>query len=101
MTLYPPELSRRFAATITEMQRRLTKMESRTAAIDSGWPLAALPAVIDAGYTSGDPNVYINGSVTLTGPYQHLASYTPAAGDSVIVLPVGATRTYVVLGKLA
>ncbi|MCX4750891.1 hypothetical protein OG455_41155 [Kitasatospora sp. NBC_01287] len=75
-------------------------METRTASIDSGWPLAALPATIDPGYSSGDPKAYLNGATTLTGPYQRLAPYTPAAGDSVLVVPVGASRTYVVLGKL-
>lgn len=100
MPLYPPDMLRRFAATLAEMQRRITKLESRTVAIDSGFPLAALPAVIDSGYTTGDPKAYINGSTTLTGPYQHLAAYTPAANDSVLAMPVGATQTYVILGKL-
>lgn len=100
MPLYPPDMLRRFAATLAEMQRRITKLETRTVAIDSGYPLAALPAVIDSGYTTGDPKAYINGSTTLTGPYQHLAAYTPAAGDSVLAMPVGATQTYVILGKL-
>lgn len=101
MTLYPPKLLDRFAARMADLQRRVTKLESRTAAIDSGYPLAALPAVIDSGYSSGDPMAYLNGSSTLTGPYQHLAAYTPAAGDSVLALPVGASQTYVILGKLA
>lgn len=101
MTLYPPDLQRRFAEAFKGLQQRVAKLESRTAAIDSGWPLAALPAQIDPAYTSGDPNAYINGSSALTGPYQCLTPYTPTAGDSVLVLPVGASRTYVVLGKLA
>lgn len=100
MPLYPRGIQDRFAATITAMLRRITVLESRTACIDSGWPLAALPAVIDPAYTSGDPNVLINGAVTLSGPYQCLASYTPAANDAVLVLPVGVTQTYIVLGKL-
>lgn len=101
MPMYPKPLEQRHAAAMADVRQRITKLESRTAAIDSGYPLAALPAVIDSGYTTGDPKVYINGSSTLTGPYQHLASYTPAANDSVLVLPVGATQTYVILGKLA
>lgn len=100
MTMYPVELSKRFAQTITQIQQRLGRLESRTAAIDSGWPLAALPAVLDPAYTSGDPKAYLNGAAVLTGPYQHLASYTPAAGDAVLAIPVGATQTYVILGKL-
>jgi len=85
---------------MTSMRQRITKLESRTAAIDSGFPLAALPAVIDATYSgSGDPMAYINGAAALTGPYQYLAAYTPVAGDSVLVLPVGALQTYIILGK--
>ena len=101
MPLYPPPIQQRFAATMQALQKRVTKLESRTAAIDSGFPLAALPAVIDPAYTSGDPNVLINGSATLTGPCQHLASYTPVASDAVLVLPVGVNQAYVVIGKLA
>lgn len=101
MTMFPRELTQRFAQEINSIRARVRKLESRTAAIDSGYPLAALPAVIDSGYTTGDPKAYLNGSATLTGPYQHLASYTPAAGDSVVALPIQATRTYLILGKLA
>lgn len=101
MPLHPPALGQRFASVMKDLQMRVTKLESRTASIDSGWPLAVLPAVVDAGYTTGDPQVYINGATALSGPYQYLSSYTPAAGDNVLVAPVGATRTYVVLGKLA
>lgn len=101
MPLYPRPLEQRHAQAMTSMQQRITKLESRTAAIDSGFPLAALPAVIDSGYSSGDPMAYINGAATLTGPYQRLASYTPAAGDSVLVIPVGVLQTYVILGRLA
>lgn len=101
MTLYPPDIEKRHAATMVAIQRRITKLETRTSGIDSGFPLMALPAVIDSGYTSGDPMAYINGATTLTGPYQHLASYTPAAGASVIALPVPALQTYIILGSLA
>lgn len=98
--MYPQPLERRHAQAMADMGRRITKLESRTAAIDSGFPLAALPATIDPGYTSGQPMAYINGSTTLTGPYQRLTSYTPAASDAVLVIPVGAQQTYVILGKL-
>jgi hypothetical protein len=100
VTLYPTDLQHRFEAIFKGLQQRIAKLETRTAAIDSGWPLAALPAVVDAAYTSGDPKAYLNGATTLTGPYQHLSSYTPAAGDTVLALPVGANRTYVILCKL-
>lgn len=101
MTLYPLDLERRFAATIRAMQERIAKLESRTAGIDSGYPLALLPATIDPSYSSGDPYAYINNSPNLTGPYYHLSSYTPVASDLVVVAPIGGgMNTYVVLGKL-
>ena len=98
MTLYPATLEKRFAAAQQAFARRLTTLETRTAGIDPSGPLMALPGVIDPGYTTGDPQVLVNGSATLTGPYQHLASYTPAASDAVLLMPV--QGTYVVLGKL-
>jgi hypothetical protein len=98
--MYPQPLEKRFAATIQAILARLTKLESRTGSIDSGYPVAALPAVIDSAYASGDPRAYINGAPTLTGPYQHLSSYTPTAGDAVLAMPVGALKTYIILGKL-
>lgn len=102
MPLYPPPLEERFTAGLAAIIRRLDRLEARTAAIDSGWPLAALPGVIDPSYTSGDPMAYVNGSDALTGPYRYFASYTPAANDNVVVLPLGGTsKTYVILGKPA
>ena len=101
MPQYPRQITQRFPQAQADHAARLRKLESRTAAIDSGWPLAALPAVIDPSYTTGDPHCFINGSATLTGPYQHLASYTPVASQAVLVIPVGVTQTYVVLGALA
>lgn len=100
MTLYPPALDARFAATLRSIQDRLQKVETRSSAIDSGFPLAVLPATIDPSYSSGQPKAYINGATALTGPYWRLASYTPAANDLVVVAPIGPMQTYVVLGKI-
>lgn len=101
MTLYPASLDGRFAATLKALQQRVTKLESRTAAIDSGYPLAVLPGTIDPSYSgSGEPGVYINGSTTLTTTIWHLSSYTPVASDLVAVVPIGAMQAYLVLGKL-
>lgn len=92
---------------MTAIQADIKKLQTRTAGIDSGFPLMALPGVINPAYTTGDPTVQVNGAVDGTGapiysgPYQHLAAYTPAASDSVILLPVPALASYVVLGKLA
>jgi hypothetical protein len=101
VTQYPPLIGHaRLAANSKSTQSRLAKLESRTAAIDSGFPLAVLPGTIDSGYTTGDPMVHVNGAA-LTGPYKYLTSYTPTAGDSVILAPVGPSKTYVILGKLS
>lgn len=101
MTRFARPLEQRFTATMAQLQRDVTLLKTRTASIDSGFPLACLPGVIDSGYSSGDPQVYVNGATALSGPYQHLASYTPTAGDSVLLAPVGALGTYVILGRLA
>lgn len=101
MTTYPPPLLQRFSATLQALQQDVAKLKTRTAGIDSGFPLMCLPGVIDSGYTSGDPKVYVNGAATLSGPFQRLASYTPTAGDPVLLVPVGVLQSYIVLGKLA
>lgn len=104
MPMYPAPLERRFAAVLEAIQVRLRKLESRTASIDSGFPMAALPGVVDSAYnstTGGDPKVYVNGSSQLTGPYKMLGSYAPAANDNVVLIPVsGSSQSYVVLGNI-
>jgi hypothetical protein len=101
MTQYPAPFGwDRVVASMQDLRTRVKLLESRTAGIDSGFPLMALPGVIDSAYTSGDPHVFINGSATLSGPYQHLASYTPVASDSVLLIPVPALQAYVVAGRL-
>lgn len=100
MSRYAPKLIDRFAAMINSHERRLKRIEAKVSCIDSGWPLAMLPGVIATPYTSGNPMVEINGEPA-SGPYQYNAGYTPAAGDNVLVAPVGVGQTYVVLCKLA
>lgn len=106
MTAYPADLVRRFSDEMKKLRRDVAKLKTRTAAIDSGMPLAVLPGVIDSGYSSGDPRCYVNGSATLSGPFQHLASYSPSAGDTVLVIPVpltanGLSSSYVILGRVS
>jgi len=101
MPNYPTPLERRFSASLAGHNARLRRVEARTAGIDSGFPLAVLPAVIDSAYTgpgSGNPMAYVNGQAALSGPYAYLASYVPVAGDSVLLAPVGATRSYTIIG---
>jgi hypothetical protein len=98
---YPANLRERDKRVMAALRQDVKRLQSRTACIDSGWPLAALPAVISGSYVSGNPHVYINGAMTLSGPYQYLASYTPAANDNVLIIPVGVSQTYVIIGKLS
>jgi hypothetical protein len=101
LTQYPPKIGHeRLAANGKSIQRRLTALETRTLGIDSGMPVGLLPGVISASYTSGDPQVYVNGAAALSGPYKYLTSYTPAANDNVILAPVGGSmKAYVIIGK--
>ena len=95
-------LERRFADTLKTLQARLRRLEARTAGVDSGFPLMALPTVI-AATAAGPPatvTAFLNGSLTATGPYSYLASYTPTIGDNVIALPLVGTRTYVIIGAV-
>lgn len=98
MTTYPPAPDARFAHLLESLLRRVTTLEQRTALIDSGKPVHSLTGTVDPSYSSGDPKVTITGSGALTGPYQHASSYTPAANDSVLLIPQG--TTYVVVDKL-
>jgi hypothetical protein len=92
-------VTQRAAQTFGAMHSRLRKLEARTAGIDSGFPLMMLPAVIDSGYSgSGDPMAYVNGAASLSGPFACLSSYAPLAGDAVLMMPLPAARTYVILG---
>lgn len=103
MTTYPQKLGmERYKATMKALQADVAKLKTRTAGIDSGFPLMVLPAVIDSGYTvgSGNPQAYVNGAAALSGPYAFLAPYTPAAGDQVLLLPVPALKTYVIAGSV-
>lgn len=91
----------RHAQVLASMQRTQRRQASRIASLDGGWPVAALPAVI-ATVTGTPPSVtvYLNGATAASGPYQCLASYTPAVGDSVLALPVGAQQSYTIIGKV-
>jgi microcystin-dependent protein len=55
---------------------------------------------VDPGYTSGSPRVTFDGESTMsTKLYPCLGSYSPAAGDRVLLLPVG--TGYVVVGAVS
>jgi hypothetical protein len=97
--LHPTSLQHRFPQAMSSLHQRVTKLETRTSVIDSGFPVATLPAVIDHAYAgTGNPMVYANGAATLTGPYAPLGSYVPKAGDRVVLTPVPSQQTYVITG---
>lgn len=55
---------------------------------------------VDATYSTGKPKVTLDGTTTLSADgFTFLPSYTPVAGDRVVLLPVG--TTYVILGRPA
>lgn len=97
MTQYPSGLDDRFAADLGALYRRVTMLENRTGNIDSGTLIQTLTGTIDPAYTGvGNPSVQISGAASLTGPYQYLSGYAPAAGDNVLLVPSG--TTYVIAG---
>jgi len=87
-------LHQRAASKQSTLERRVKALEIRA---DGSLPAQA--GVISPAYTSGNPMVTVGSDTTLTGPYQHLSSYTPAASDHVALLWVAGT--WIVLGKLA
>jgi hypothetical protein len=90
----PPEA--RFASTVKGLLTRTSLLEQRTQQFDSGTLLQTVTGVVDPAYTAGNPMVTVTGSAALTGPYQCVSSYVPVAGDTVLLLPSGAT--YIVIG---
>lgn len=100
MTRYAPKLTDRFPAAMQQLQQDVAKLKTRTAGIDSGFPLMMLPGQIDPNWNgTGEPEVFVNGAATASGPFPLLAWYKPKAGDSVLLLPVGAQQSYVVAGS--
>lgn len=87
-------LHQRDASGKATLERRVKALEIRA---DSA--LAPQTGVVSPSYTSGNPTVTVGSDTTATGPYQHLASYSPAANDPVALLWVAGA--WVVIGKLA
>lgn len=56
---------------------------------------------VDSAYSgSGRPKVVVDGDTVAAGPYPYVASYTPAAGDRVLMARVGVAGKMVILGKV-
>jgi hypothetical protein len=87
-------LHQRDASGKATLERRVKALEIRA---DNTLP--AQTGVVSPSYTSGNPMVTVGSDTSATGPYEHLASYSPAAGDPVVLVRVGGT--WVVIGKTA
>jgi Glycine-rich domain len=93
--MFTPPPERWFLATFADMRRRLQVAEHR---LDSHPPAAT--GVISPSYSgTGNPQVTITGQTSLSGPFQFVTSYTPAAGDTVLLMPLNGTL--IITGKLS
>lgn len=63
-------------------------------------PRVHVLATIDNNYTSGRPMVLMDDDTSNTpiGPFPVITSYTPAAGDRVLMAKVGVRGKYIILG---
>lgn len=86
-------LHQRAASKAATTERRLKLLEIRA---DNSLP--AQTGVVSPSYTSGNPMVTVGSDTSVSGPYQHLSSYAPAANDAVALLRVAGA--WVVIGKL-
>lgn len=69
-----------FLATIKQMVREELNAQPQTPKI----------ATIDPAYSSGDPRVTFDGETALsTRTYPYNSTYTPVAGDRVVMIPIG------------
>lgn len=96
MATFPLPLEERFTRAIKSLLTRVTRLEQRTLVLDPGCFVVPYTGQIPATYVSGDPTVVITGQAAASGPYKCLTSYTPHAGDTVLLVPVG--QTYIIAG---
>ncbi len=87
----------RFEDFIRQASARLRVLEQLAVLLEPGCLVTAYTGTIPGTYTSGQPTVAL-ASGTVLGPLDYLASYTPAAGDTVLCVPAG--QSYIVVGKI-
>lgn len=75
----------------------LRELLAKTAMLETGCLVTPYIGTIPAGYSSGRPTVTLSTGVTI-GPLQYVSTYTPHAGDTVLLVPVG--QAYVVVGAV-
>lgn len=94
---FPVTLEERFAQFMQQVGKRLQAVEQLAVMLEPGCLVTAYTGTIDAGYVSGRPLVDLP-SGSQVGPCPYAASYTPAANDSVLLVPSG--QTYYVVCKI-
>lgn len=95
MSTFPMPLEHRFEQAMRQVGNALRALQTRTALLEPGCNVVAYTGTIPGTYTSGDPTVQLPGG-TVLGPLPHLNSYTPHAGDVVLLIPVG--QSYIIAG---
>lgn len=93
MTQFAQPLNRRMREAAGQYGSILRELLAKTAMLEPGCLVTPYLGTIPAGYTSGHPTVTLDSGVTL-GPLQYASTYTPHAGDRVLLVPAG--QTYVI-----
>ena len=94
---FPVTLEERFENFTRRVSSDLQQLTQLSMLLEPGCLVTPYTGTIDAGYTSGRPMVDLAPGNTI-GPCPYLASYTPHAGDTVLLAPAG--QTYIVVGKI-
>jgi hypothetical protein len=89
----------RLAMFLEAAAKRLKRLEQRTTVLDAGVLVCNVVGTIPGSYTTGQATVVLQGQTAVIGPFPSLASYTPAAGQTVLLLAVGSS--YVIAGPYA
>lgn len=97
MNRYPVGLEDRFEQAMKQLAIDIPALKQLTTVLEFGCLVTSYLGTIDAGYGSGRPMVDLPGGAVI-GPCPYVASYTPHAGDSVLLVPVG--QQYIVVGKV-
>lgn len=94
---YPVSLEGRAEVTLPQLATDVQQLKQLTMVLEFGCLVTAYVGTIDAAYTSGRPMVDLPVG-TKIGPCPYLARYTPAAGDTVLLVPAG--QTYIVVDRI-
>jgi hypothetical protein len=94
---FPTTLEQRFEQAMRRIGKDIKGLKQAAVLLEPGCLVTPYQGTIDAGYTSGRPMVDLATGTTI-GPCPYLAQYTPAAGDTVLLVPVG--QTYIVIGRI-